>query len=294
MKQAFVERSFKPETLAMIEKCNEIIDEYLEQGLRLTLRQLYYQLVSRNIVRNVQTEYKRVGSILSDARLAGLVDWAAIEDRVRVPEIPSEWSSIEDIVEAAIRGFRLPRWEGQESYVELWVEKDALAGVLAPIATRYHIPLMVNRGYSSSSAMYESASRLRDIDSGRDLFILYLGDHDPSGEDMVRDIRQRMETFGVYPTVEKLALTTAQVEQYDPPENPVKMTDSRSPGYVARHGEHCWEVDALPPTVLRDIITSRLDRIVDRKRMAKVKEQEEEQKERLRTKLAEMREESDS
>lgn len=288
MRRAYVEKKFRADTLAMIEKCNEIVEEYTEQGLRLTLRQLYYQLVSRNIIRNVQTEYKRIGSILSDARLAGLVDWNAIEDRVRVPEIPPEWTSIESIVEAAIRGFRLPRWANQCNYVELWVEKDALAGVLAPIASEYHVTLMVNRGYSSSSAMYESAMRIRPWARSTDAYILYLGDHDPSGEDMVRDIRDRMALFGVALSVEKLALTTAQVEQYNPPENPVKMTDSRSPQYLAVHGEHCWEVDALPPPVLRDIIVTRLDALVDAEKMDEMKQKEETQKARLRAKLHEM------
>jgi hypothetical protein len=289
MKRCYVEKNFHGGTLAMIDKCNSIIAEYQAEGLTLTLRQLYYQLVSRDIIRNVQTEYKRIGGVLSDARLAGLVDWDAIEDRVRVPEIPSDWSSIEDIVSSAIYGFRLPRWKGQENSVELWVEKDALAGVLSPIAREYHITLMVNRGYSSSSAMHDSAARVRRLPG--EPYILYLGDHDPSGEDMVRDIRDRMAVFRAFPKVEKLALTTAQVEEHNPPENPVKMTDSRSPRYVEEHGESCWEVDALPPTVLRDIITERLDQLVDRDMMREIEEEEETQKARLRVKLEEMKKE---
>jgi hypothetical protein len=291
MKRAYVEHRFGPAATALIGTCNEIVAEYQAQGLRLTLRQLYYQLVSRDVIPNLQKQYDRLGNILSDARLAGMVDWSAIEDRIRVPEIPPEWSSIENIVEAAIDSFRLPRWKNQANYVELWVEKDALAGVLSPIASEHHIPLMVNRGYSSTSAMYESARRLHRF-AHRDAYILYLGDHDPSGEDMVRDIRDRLRIFKVYPEVEKIALTTEQVEKYNPPENPVKMGDSRSPGYVALHGHRCWEVDALPPTVLRDLIVSRMEDLVDMEAMEEVKAEEQRQVGRLREKLAEMQEES--
>ncbi len=195
MKQKFKEVRFRPDSLERISKCNEIVADYQEQGLRLSLRQLYYQLVSRNIIPNVERSYKNLSGLVSDARLAGLMDWDAIEDRVRVPRSQSEWDNIPDLVESALESYRLRRWNDQKNYVELWVEKDALAGVLAPIAEEYHITLMVNRGYSSQSAMYESGGRFRRNRATtrargqkRSCYLLYLGDHDPSGEDMVRDI----------------------------------------------------------------------------------------------------------
>lgn len=265
MKQAFVTKNFGEERQATIAKANEIIESYQAQGYRLTLRQLYYQFVSRDLIPNSERSYKNLGSTINEGRLAGLIDWDAIEDRVRVPKRASQWESIESLVESAVYAYRLPRWNGQDNYVELWVEKDALAGVLQPLAEEFHVTLMVNRGYSSQSAMYESAGRFRNASHRHDsLHLLYLGDHDPSGEDMVRDIRDRFEMFGVEVTVEKLALTMAQVEQYDPPPNPAKMTDSRAKGYVEKHGDSSWEVDALPPEVLsaliRKAIASKLDR----------------------------------
>lgn len=205
MKQQFREIKFRAESLERIDLCNEIIDDYLGQGLRLTLRQLYYQLVSRDVIPNSEKSYKSLGGLVSDARLAGLMDWSAIEDRVRQPKRASEFNNLEELVQAALRSYRLPRWKGQAAYVELWVEKDALAGVLWPIAHEYHVVLMVNRGYSSQSAMYESAERYKDswLDDGdRELVLLYLGDHDPSGEDMVRDVKDRLEMFGAHLRVE--------------------------------------------------------------------------------------------
>lgn len=283
MLEVFKECEFRQATLDMIEKVREILDEYQGQGLRLTLRQLYYQLVALHGLPNEEKSYKNLGDVVSKARLAGLLDWDAIEDRVRVPRVPSEWNSVADLVESALYAYRLPRWKDQRNYVELWVEKDALAGVLAPIASEYHVPLMVNRGYSSQSAMYESAKRFKRRGAGKSLTLLYLGDHDPSGEDMVRDVGDRLEMFGVERLkVEKLALTMAQIQKYNPPPNPAKMTDSRAPGYVAKFGTSSWEVDALPPNVLAQIIGKALERLVNRPAMERVKTREQEDKAALR------------
>ena len=133
-KIAFIRRAFGEARMALLAVCNTIITDYLAQGYRLTLRQLYYQLVSRNVVENTERSYKNVGNAVSDGRLAGLVDWSAIEDRVRVPRKASEFADLQELAEAALASYRLPRWDGQRSYVELWVEKDALAGVLEPLA----------------------------------------------------------------------------------------------------------------------------------------------------------------
>jgi hypothetical protein len=302
--------------MTRVEQCIEIVDEYMADGLRLTLRQLYYQLVSRDLIPNQEKSYKALGSILSKARLGGFIDWDAIEDRGRRPQVPSEFSGLDELVDAAANSYRLPRWADQPRYVELWVEKDALAGVLAPIAGEYHVPLMVNKGYSSSSAMYGAAQRIREAawdekrNTYREITVFYLGDHDPSGEDMVRDIRDRLNQFAAggfrvdkkngrlrvgehtgHKTarctidVVKLALTTDQVEEYDPPPNPTKLTDSRAPKYIEEHGHECWEVDAINPSELRNIITEALEDAVDRDAMDAVIEREEADIQRLRATL---------
>jgi hypothetical protein len=284
MKQAFREKNFGVSARDRIEKCNEIIERFQGEGLRLTLRQLFYQLVTRNIITNEEKSYKNLGSLLSDARLAGLVDWEAIEDRVRQPVVPTEFASLGELVDAAISSYRLPRWEGQRNYVELWVEKDALAGVLQPIARKFHVTLMVNRGYSSSSAMFESAERYKEIyhrDASRNLVLLYLGDHDPSGEDMVRDVQDRLELFGAPVEVRKIALTMDQVRKYKPPPNPAKLSDSRAEAYIAKHGAHSWEVDALDPTELRKIIVGHLSKLLDKALMDAIIAREEVDKQKL-------------
>ncbi len=288
MKKAFETKKFRPESIEKINTANRIIAKYMAKGLRLTLRQLYYQYVAHEGLPNTERSYQNLGKLLSEGRLCGLIDWSAIEDRGRVADVPSQWKSIAELADVAANQFRLPRWEGQDHYCELWVEKQALAGVLEPVANEHHITLMVNKGYSSQSAMYESALRfMRNSNGKQSCRLLYLGDHDPSGEDMVRDVRDRLVKFGVRRLfVTKIALTMDQVEEHSPPPNPAKLTDSRAAAYVAEHGDSSWEVDALDPETLVDLITSEIETFLDQDVMDKVIEREEEQKKKLRTLMA--------
>lgn len=290
MKEKFEEWAPTVASRSRVEQCEEIINEYQAQGLKLTLRQLYYQFVSRGLIPNTDRSYKNLGSIVSRARVAGMLDWDAIEDRGRRPDTPNEFDDPGHLVEVALRAYRLDRWAGQTCYAELWVEKAALAGVLEPLASEFHVTLMVNKGYSSQSAMYESAQRITngavvDDDDPRPVYIFYLGDHDPSGQDMVRDIQDRLNlyTHHVIPiTVETVALTTKQVRQYRPPPNPTKLTDSRAKGYLAKHGHECWEVDALDPSTLQALIRDAFETVIDVEAMDRVKKQENVDKARLR------------
>ena len=287
MREAFKEINFRAESLARIKDINKVLADYQLQGFRLTLRQLFYQLVATNVIPNTPRSYKTLGNLVADARMAGLVDWEAIEDRVRQPFQASEFSGLPELVDAALRSYRLPRWRDQDNYVEIWVEKDALAGVLRPLAYKYHVVLMVNRGYSSASAMYESARRLNDAalsegNNERDVTVLYLGDHDPSGEDMVRDVRERLETFGVSLEVKKIALTMKQVTQYNPPPNPAKIDDPRADAYIAKYGNHSWELDALTPSVLTRLIEKEILQLVDMDKMEAIIEEEKEDREALK------------
>lgn len=278
------------ESADRVAQCESIINEYMGQGLTLTLRQLYYQFVSRALIPNTPRSYKNLGTLVSKARVAGMLDWDAIEDRGRVANIPQHFDSIEDLVEVAVRAYKLDRWVDQECYAELWVEKAALAGVLEPLAREYHVPLMVNKGYSSQSAMYESAQRImrganaQDESGGRPVYIFYLGDHDPSGQDMVRDIEGRLNLYThrtVDIIVENVALTTEQVGEYNPPPNPTKITDSRAKKYIERHGHECWEVDALDPNTLQALIRESFEGIIDMDKMDDVRTQEQVDKDRL-------------
>jgi hypothetical protein len=264
-------------SLALVETSNAIIADYESQGFILTLRQLYYQLVSRDIIPNRQSEYKRLGSIINDARLAGLIDWLAIEDRTRDLRALSHWGSPSEIVETCANQFHMDMWEGQDYRPEVWIEKDALVGVIEGVCNELDVAHFSCRGYTSQSEMWVAGQRLRRYNkSGQTPIIFHFGDHDPSGKDMTRDIIDRLALFMGGLEVKRLALNMNQVEQYNPPPNPAKTTDSRYGAYIAEFGDESWELDALEPRVIAELIRTNVQALLDpvlwEKRQAEVKE----------------------
>lgn len=263
-KITYVPRQFGDATLAVIDTAERICDEYAAQGYDLTLRQLYYQFVARDLLRNTQQEYKRLGAIVNDARLAGLIDWDHLVDRTRNLRGLTHWESPESIIGAVASQYRTDRWADQPYRVEVWVEKDALGGVIERPSSRLDVDWFSCRGYVSQSEMWSAAQRLiGHEDAGKETVVLHLGDHDPSGVDMTRDIHDRLRLFGSSTRVERIALNMDQVRRYDPPPNPAKVTDSRAAGYVAEHGGESWELDALPPDVLDALITEAVQEYRD-------------------------------
>lgn len=263
-KIAYKSFNFRAATLDVIEKANTIINEYQRQGLNLTLRQLYYQFVARGYIPNNMREYKKLGDIIANARQAGLIDWWHIQDKTRRLMGTNFWTSPDQIIEAAARGYVTDRWASQDYHVEVWVEKEALADVIGRSANRWDLSYFACKGYASESAMWSAAQRLLSKErEGKQSIILHLGDHDPSGMDMTRDIQDRLWGFRSGARVERLALNMDQVEEYNPPPNPAKMTDSRAENYVAEYGDESWELDALEPRLLDTLITDAIEQYRD-------------------------------
>lgn len=261
---AYKDTNFRPATLRVIEHANRIIRKYSAMGLTLTLRQLYYQFVSEDLIPNNLREYKKLGDIIGNARQAGLIDWYAIVDRTRSLRGTSFWDSPDQIISAAARGYVTDRWADQDHHVEVWVEKEALVDVIGRAARTWDLNYFACKGYTSESAMWSAAMRLRDKEEdGKGTVVLHLGDHDPSGIDMTRDIQDRLNDFGADTEVIRLALNMDQVSQYQPPPNPAKMTDSRAEGYVAAYGYESWELDALDPELLNQVILDAVDPYLD-------------------------------
>jgi hypothetical protein len=279
----YVPKNFKPESLALIEKINGVITDYARQGFSLTLRQVYYQMVARAIIQNNERSYKNLGNLISDARLAGLIDWQAIEDRTRNLRGNSHWTTPGSMVNSAAYSYHLDHWAGQRNYVEVWVEKDALVGIVGQICGQLDVSFFSCRGYVSQSEMWGAARRLRrHTEQGQNIVLLHLGDHDPSGKDMSRDIVDRLITFETERVdFHRLALNMDQIEQYGPPPNPTKLTDSRATGYIEQYGYECWELDALEPQVISDLISKHVRRYRDDKLYNAVLKQEREEKELL-------------
>lgn len=281
--EQFIERRFNAASLELVEHANKIIREYQAQGFVLTLRQLYYQFVSRDLLQNKQAEYKRLGSVINDARLAGLIDWDAIEDRTRNVKKPATWDSPEEIIEAVADQYEEDVWASQRWRPEVWIEKDALTGVIEPVCERYRVPYFACRGYSSQSEQYRAGKRFAKWrEGGQTPIVFHLGDHDPSGIDMTRDNTSRLTMFARNDVrVERLALNMPQIEQYDPPPNPAKETDSRAQDYIEKYGGSSWELDALDPTVIDKLIADNLDKLIVKKKWDIALSGEKERKEHL-------------
>lgn len=258
-KLAYKDVNFRDDSLLMIRRANAVCVAYANQGYNLTLRQLYYQFVSRDWLPNTMQSYKRLGSIVNDARLAGLIDWNHLEDRTRNLAKLAMWSDPQDIMNSVVASYRTRMWDPQPEYVEVWVEKEALADVVSRPADRWFVPYFPCRGYVSQSEMWRAGQRLLAAEQkGKKTTIIHLGDHDPSGIDMTRDIRDRLYTFGSDVEVTRIALNMDQVEQYQPPPNPAKLTDSRSNDYVETYGYESWELDALDPATLDALIEDEI------------------------------------
>lgn len=275
--------NFRPKALELIDTANEIIDEYAIQGFDLTLRQLYYQFVSRNILPNTVQSYKNLGTVINDARLAGMIDWDRIVDRTRRLRTLSHWDDPSHIVDACAKQFNTDRWAGQEYRPEVWIEKDALVGVFERICQELDVPLFSCRGYTSQSEMWVAAQRMLGYRRNKQTpVVFHFGDHDPSGKDMSRDIQDRIELFTRRELkFERLALNMSQVEQYEPPPNPAKITDSRANTYIAEFGGESWELDALEPSVLTALVRDAITGVVDQGIMDIANEQQERHRETL-------------
>jgi hypothetical protein len=268
-------RYWQTEKETVVKQIKQIVDSYQAQDYTLTLRQLHYQFVSRNWIVNHETAYKKLGKILDDCRYAGVIDWDAIEDRGRKPYLPYSANTAVKAVQDLAGYYRVNRQLDQTNHVEVWTEKDALSGIMARSTSKYHIRLVVNKGYTSSSAIYDAYHRFVPIlANGNKVTILYFGDHDPSGLDMIRDINERLWLMienGHYKTnllgcdfeVIPIGLTMKQIKKYKCPPNPAKMTDTRAEKYIAKFGKSSWEVDALNPETLTEIVETNIKNQID-------------------------------
>lgn len=254
----YKEIKFQQKSLDLIELVNQVVEEYQAQGYELTLRQAYYQLVARGYIPNNERSYKNIGSLINDGRLAGLIDWHSITDRTRNLRSNGHWDNPADVIASARYSYLLDKWEGQPNYVEVWVEKDALVDIVGQACRPLDTPYFSCRGYTSQSEMWSAAQRFIYQRDRENRIIIHLGDHDPSGIDMTRDIQERLWLFGADVEVKRVALTMNQIDTYNPPPNPAKLSDSRCGKYIEQYGDESWELDALEPQVITDLITNEV------------------------------------
>jgi hypothetical protein len=261
-------KEYKPrrETLELIAKCSVILEDYDSQGYDMTLRQLYYQLVSQDEIPNNAKQYDRLGSIINKARLAGLIDWNHIVDRTRHLKQSPHWDSPSQILEAVSKQYKIDKWASQTYRPEVWFEKNALMGIFERVCDEFQVPYFATVGYNSQSEMWKAGRQRLKVwrENGQFPVIFYLGDHDPSGLHMTVDVLERLQLFcGFSVAVRRLALNMPQVEQYKPPPNFAKNTDSRFEEYKAKYGTDSWELDALNPEILSNLVKTEIEELID-------------------------------
>ena len=273
---------FNDERELIVRHSIRLLKQYTDAGYRPTLRQLYYRFVALDLFpdrwadketgsKNNDRSYAKLKEIMVDARMAGRVDWLAMDDITRILRGNQHWAGPVDALSDRARKFRLDRWVESEHRLEVWVEKDAMIGPVARAAMEKDVDYFSCRGYGSATALWEAGQRLKSYcQCGQTPMVFHLGDHDPSGLDMSRDIQERvrmfMDGYGGDLEFERLALNIDQIRRYNPPPSPAKVTDSRYQGYIAKFGKYCWELDSLEPEVIHKIILDAIDPYVDTKK----------------------------
>ncbi len=246
---------------------NEILSQY---RIRLTVRQIYYRLISPpyQLFPNTQANYKGFDRIITRARENEDVDWNRLEDRARTT-LGGEgtvFSNTGQYVDWLFRwlnrgDFERSYWDDQPSYVEAWVEKDALSALFEIATEPFRVVVFPSRGYSSFTKVMEAVKR---FPAGKEVVILHFADHDPSGVDMTRDVGMRLRRYGAWECrVKRMALTIEQVRDLALPSNPTKKADARSPEYISRYGDACWELDAVPPDRLQTMVRNAVQGEID-------------------------------
>jgi len=245
----------------------------------MTVRQVYYQLISRQVIENNRSQYQAVSNALVQARQEGFIPWEWIEDRLRRPRAVSMWDDLGNFGNDVLSAYRRNVWTNQPYYLEVWLEKDALSGIFEGVLDPYGVTLNVGRGYDGWDSIHNASRRFGDGDGKA---ILYFGDFDPSGEDMVRSLKERLNFFGCKPEIAKCALTLDDVQRYNLPSDFTKASDTRQKAFVAKYGDLAVELDALPVDVLQSRIASEIKTRMNLNALAKLRELEDIEKDKLR------------
>jgi transposase-like protein len=254
--------------------------DILEATNPMTVRQVFYQLVTRKVVGNSRNEYNSVSDALRDARLDGIIPWHHIEDRLRRPRRVSMWEDVSEFADAARRSYRRDVWQDQPEYLEVWLEKDALSGLFEDVLDGYGVTLNVGRGYDGWSSIYRAAKRFEYQWQYRQT-ILYFGDFDPTGEHIFVSLKRALARLNCYPEMVRVALTREQLDTYHLPTNPVNKKDSRAKAFLEKYGDISAELDALPVDLLLRLLRESVEANIDKDTLEATRTQEAKDKRRI-------------
>ena len=281
-------RKIQKKTEEIIHEADRIFKDYQAQGYDLTVRQLFYQFVGtqplNTFYENTKKNYDRLVDIVSNGRLWGMLDWDAVVDRTRSLAGNNHWDNPQHLIEWASEDYAIDKWKDQPLRVEVWVEKDALRGVVGQVCSELDLDHFSCRGYPSWTSLWEASTRLLQAhDEGKQSVILHLGDHDPSGIDMSRDIQDRLSRLGVSAELKRIALTRHQVDTLGLVPSFAKFKDSRAKDYISKHGHESWELDALEPAFISDLIRGEVALLRDDDLYSQRESTEEQDREELST-----------
>ena len=270
-----MKRGMQKKSLELLAQVQEIIDSY---DFALTLRQIYYQLVAKQIISNEQSNYRKISRLCVAGRDEGILPEEGFADRLRIIDKLSSWVDLNEFMETVKRSYHKNKWQNQPKYLEIWTEKDALRSVLSQVTYQYDVSLMVSRGQLSRTAIYEASERYK-AQGDKEYYLYYCGDFDPSGLSIYNSIKERLDNFGISIKFERIALTKEQIEKYKLPSDPAKPSDPNYNKFVSLYGsDMVVELDSLPPDVLRDIIKDCITKNINNGLLAQVQEEEEAEK----------------
>ena len=245
---------------AEIEALREALTDLLVEDHPMSVRQVFYQMVTRGAIDKTEAEYRgTVCRLLAEMRRAKRIPYTWLADSTRWMRKGTTFDTMEEALRLTAETYRRSLWTNADAYVEVWLEKDALAGVLYPVTNEYDVPLMVTRGYPSLSFLASSADAIAYQD--RPCYLYYLGDHDPSGVDIPRAVEAGLRDMAPDAEIhfERVAVNLDQILSLDLPTRPTKKTDSRAKNFT---GESV-EVDAIPAAELRRLVHNRIVRHLD-------------------------------
>lgn len=264
-------------TSAEIARLEDAIYETVEADRPMTVRGVFYRLVSLGLIAKDEKEYKNVAQrLVLKLRRAGDLPYEWIADGTRWMIKPRTFSSAEAALRNTAETYRRALWDDADAYIEVWTEKDAIAGILHDVTDEWDVPLMVARGFSSETFLHTTAQTIKSI--GKPTFLYHFGDHDPSGVAAARDIKRRLRGFApeCSITFTRIAVTPEQIDKWNLPTRPTKRS-THSRGFTGKS----VEVDAIPPATLRQLVYDCIERHVDHQQLAVLEEAEQSERELL-------------
>ena len=264
-------------TKAKVEHRRQKLLEIVAAQHPMSVRQVYYQATVQGLVEKTEAGYTKVQTDLVHMRRVGVLPYGWLADSTRWQRRPNTYSSIEAALEDTARFYRKRLWDRADCYVEVWLEKDALAGVVYPVTDLYDVPLMVARGYASLSFLHSAAKEIADLDVPA--YIYHLGDFDPSGVNAGEKIEQTLRELAPDADIyfERLAVTEDQIHDWNLPTRPTKKTDTRSRNF----GDISVELDAIPPDKLRELVEEAINRHLPQHQLRILRVAEESEREQL-------------